>query len=304
MNGILGIDVGFGNVKVFDGTQEYGFPSVYAITDEGAEADNNPETIHFMLDGVRYYIGKKAVVTNGNSQFDQFDLMRHKLFTLVGICMATGGKDFTGTVGLGLPRADLKAMSSKLKSLAGKYSVEYNGTPVQINIEAIQVNIQGECVFDEIKQFEDVDGLNIAIIDIGQKTTDVSLFIDGIKVDNKSRSFDVGASQALTAIAEEYRSLTGYDVENYAVAARVRKGKIPKELAEKHYKIAAEKILSLLSGLRWFSEELDRVYLIGGGCAFLQPYLAEKMPTCELHECYVFANARAYQLGRGAVNNG
>ena len=299
MNGILGIDVGFGNVKIFDGEREYGFPSVYAVTDEGAEADSNAETIHFLLDGVKYYIGKKAVVTNGNSQFDQFDLLRHKLFTLVGVCVATGGKDFTGTIGLGLPRADLKAMSDKLKSLAGKYSVEFNGKPVQINIEDVQVNVQGECVFDEIRQFEDVDGLNIGIIDIGQKTTDVSLFIDGMKVDNKSRSFDVGASQALTAIAEEYRSLTGYDVENYAVPARIKKGKISKELADKHYEQTADKILSLLSGLRWFSEELDKVYLIGGGCAFLQPYLTAKMPTCELHECYLFANARAYQLGRG-----
>ena len=298
MNGILGIDVGFGNVKIFDGEREYGFPSVYVITDENAEADTNQETIHFILDGVKYYTGKKAVVTNGNSQFDQFDLLRHKLFTLVGVCVATDGKDFTGTIGLGLPRADLKAMSDKLKSLAGKYSVEYNGTPVKINIETIQVNIQGECVFNEIKQFEDVDGLNVGIIDIGQKTTDVSLFIDGIKADNKSRSFDVGASQALTAIAEEYRAITGYEVENYAVPARVKKGKIPKDLAEKHYRVVAEKILSLLSGLRWFSEELDRVYLIGGGCAFLQPYLTAKMPT-ELHECYLFANARAYQLGRG-----
>ena len=299
MNGILGIDVGFGNVKIFDGEREYGFPSVYAVTDEGAEADSNAETIHFLLDGVKYYIGKKAVVTNGNSQFDQFDLLRQKLFTLVGVCVATGGKDFTGTIGLGLPRADLKAMSDKLKSVAGKYSVEFNGKPVQINIEDVQVNVQGECVFDEIRQFEDVDGLNIGIIDIGQKTTDVSLFIDGMKVDNKSRSFDVGASQALTAIAEEYRSLTGYDVENYAVPARIKKGKISKELADKHYEQTADKILSLLSGLRWFSEELDKVYLIGGGCAFLQPYLTAKMPTCELHECYLFANARAYQLGRG-----
>ena len=289
---MLSIDVGFGNVKVFDGEEIAAFPSVYKKTTGDYDPKTNPDAQILELDGVKYRVGMSALKLQGTSPFDKQDLFRHKIFILAGICEATESKNFSGDIALGLPIIDYKFMSNKLKKLKGYYEVKYNGKKVKIEINKISVYNQSEVVYKLLAQKN--GGINdkiVGIVDIGQKTVDFTYFDGGEYSEERSGSIEYGVIDAYKSIATAVADKLGFSIPPY----RARKfiDKVPED-AQEAFSTLAKEIRDNLVMYGWNFNYLDEVYFVGGGSFFAVPFFQD-LPCKELdEETAVFANAYGY----------
>lgn len=301
---MIGIDVGYGNTKIHDGNMDYGFPSVYYATVKQPEVAVSKGYMQIVLDGKSYLVGSYAAANGGIAEFDRTDIFRHKIFMLAGICQVTSGKNFKGEIGLGLPLLDMPTMAKKLEALKGKYNIEYNGNPVEIEITNIEVYVQGQCVVDELAAYDDtIAQKTIGIIDVGQKTVDVAYFDEMIPVFEKCRSFDnIGCASAYQQIAESYRAETGNEIKDYKVRNYMVRNRISEKMSEPAFQKLAQTIIAELRRLAWNYNDLDQLYLVGGGAYYIEKYFKD-IPNVIVHECTVTANARAY-YEKGCAKNG
>lgn len=300
---VIGIDVGYGITKAYAGIKDgkaivTGFHSVYLETSSPYQDNQRGDYSHIEIDGKKYYMGKYAVIKEGESAFDKNDMLRHKLCILTAISRIASG-DVTTEVALGLPIGDMN-MASQFESFAGAYEFVYNGIPRKVVISKVSVFPQGIAVFDELAEYEDVESSVIGIIDIGQKTIDVAWYSDGIEVDNRSRSYDnLGCSFVYQNIIKAVNTKLGYEIPDYQLADRISKRPEIAEIAEPFFKEFAEKIETELRRLAWNYNELDRIILVGGGAAYVEKYLKQSIPCVELHQNFAFANACGFYAKAG-----
>ena len=294
---MLSIDVGFGNTKIYDGENLTGFPSVYMEAEKDYQLKTDPNEKLLELDGVLYHVGRTALNKDGLAPFDRTDILRHKIFMLTAICTATQGNDFCDGVALGLPIGDFSAIFDQLKKLKGTYDVKYNEKKVHIEITKIKVFKQGEAVFNLLHR-EDKDLTNrvVGIIDIGQKTVDFAYFVDGSYVEKRSGSMEQGVINAYQDIADAVHTELGFEIEDYKVTKYLDNPKI-KPHAETAFKKMAEAIRNRLKRKKWNFEEIEDLYIVGGGTSYIAPHFKDT-PYKEIDETKaVFANAYGYFEG-------
>lgn len=290
---MISIDIGFGNVKTYDGEELSAFPSIYAPAWEGYVPKKDDQLLE--LDGNRYHIGMTALKMSGESPFDKEDILRHKIFMLAAICEATDKRDFEDEVLLGLPIGDYGFMSKKLQRLKGEYDVIYNGKKRHIVITKVRVYAQSEAVYNLLLKDDPSIGHKIVgIIDIGQKTVDVAYFNEGTFIRDRSGSYEIGVINAYQQIASAVADQLGFEVEDYA--ARKYIDKVP-DVAKKAFSDMASGIKNRIARKHWNMKEIDSLYIVGGGTPFVAPYFKDT-PYVELEmEKAVFANAYGYYEG-------
>lgn len=300
---VIGIDVGYGITKAYAGMQDdkalvTSFPSVYLATDTPFKENQRGDYAHIKLDGQNYFLGKYAVIKNGENTFDKNDMLRHKLCILTAIARVFP-ENVTCDVALGLPIGDM-ILADNFKKLAGQYDFVYNGKKRKVNIASVNVYPQGVAVFDELAEYEDVESSVIGIVDIGQKTIDVAWYADGIEVDNRSRSYDtLGCSFVYQQIVKAVNAKLGYEIPDYQVADRIIKRPEIAEIAEPYFKDFAEKIETELRRLSWNYNELDKLVLVGGGAFYVEKYLKKSIKCVELHQNAAYANACGFYAKAG-----
>lgn len=289
---MLSIDVGFGNVKVFDGEELAAFPSVYMETTEDYDPKTDPDDQVLELDGVKYHVGMTALKLGGLAPFDKEDMLRHKIFVLAAICEATEGEDFSGNIALGLPIGDYKFMADKLKKLKGTYEVKYNNKKISIVIKKISVYAQSEVVYKLLASKDSsINDKIVGIVDIGQKTVDFAFFTEGKFTRDRSGSIEKGVINAYQSIATAVEDKLGFEIPDYRAKKYI--DKVPED-AQKAFSDMAMTIRDRLFRKHWNFKEMDTLYIVGGGTSYIAPYFKDAPYKAIEEETAVFANAYGY----------
>lgn len=293
MSNVVCIDIGYGNVKVYDGNMVCVFPSIYMEDNRDYVLGTDNSEMLISIDGQRYSVGMSALKRGGLAPFDREDMFRHKIFMLSAICMAEKG-NFEGRVALGLPIADYARMLPELKKLSGDYEVEYNGEKRAISIIEVTVYAQSESFYKLISRKDPSIGQDVVgIVDIGQKTVDFAYFDEGTYIKDRSGSADMGVINAYQTIVDAVSTKLGIpSVEDYR--ARKYISKVPED-SEKAFKSLAVSIKDQLYRKHWNFKELDRLYIIGGGTEYIEKYFSDA-PYVKFNDA-VFANVRSYMEG-------
>ena len=293
---MLSIDVGFGNTKIYDGEEVAAFPSVYKEASENYEPTTDPDDQLLEIDGVRYHVGMTALKTAGLAPFDKEDMLRHRIFTLTAICAMTDGEDFSDTIALGLPIGDFAFMADKLrKEIMGKYEVKYNNKKVNIDIKGVKIYAQAEAVYKLLaKENSNIREKLVGIVDIGQKTVDFAYFNRGKFVKEWSGSMEQGVINAYQSIATAIEEKLGFEVPDYDVPHYL--DRLPED-NDKAFSTMATAIKDRLNRKHWNFNQLDAIYIVGGGTSYIAPYFKDTPYKPIDGQKAVFANAYGYYEG-------
>jgi len=300
---IVGIDVGFGFTKAYNGKNSIIFKSV--IGDATSIQfrsllgdDSSASNIHITLEDKSYFIGSYAELQSNIREFtlDQETLIEEFVkilaITAAGLCT-----DTTAPINVvsGLPVGYLKRDSKKFKQMIkGVHEITYhnpNGEDVKkkINIDNVYVIPQPigsifNLIFDAQGKIKD-RGLatqKLGVVDIGFKTTDLSIFDHLQYIERGSSTMDSGISKCFSVVANKLRQESNITIELYRMYKFIESGIIKikgkeyniSNLKKRVYTHSASAIASDLNRLWENDWDIDSIILSGGGSIELAEYLS------------------------------
>ncbi len=300
---IVGIDVGFGFTKAYNGTNSIIFKSLIGdVTDIqfrsllGDEASSS--NLHITLEDKSYFIGSYAELQSSirESTLDQDklleDFVKILAITAAGLCTDTSAPI---NVVSGLPVAYLKRDTKKFKEMIrGKHEITYHskdGKDVkkQVNIDQIYVIPQPigsifNLIFDDNGKIKDraLATQKLGVVDIGFKTTDLSIFDHLQYIERGSSTMDTGISKCFSVIANKLRQESNINIELYRMFKFIESGLIKirgkeyniSNLKKRVYTHSAAAIASDLNRLWENDWDIDSIILSGGGSIELAGYLS------------------------------
>ena len=299
---IVGIDVGFGFTKAYNGKNSVIFKSLIGdATDIQFQAalgeSSATSNLHITLNDKTYFLGNYAELQSNIPEYtlDQEKLIEQFIRTLavaaVGIC--TEG---TGPINVvtGLPVGYLKRDTKKLKEMIrGTHEITFhnrNGRDEtrQVNIDKIHVIPQPigsifNLIFDDRGNITNKTLANskLGVVDIGFKTTDFSIFDHLQYVERGSSTMDTGISKCFSVIANKLRQESNINVELCRIFRFVESGMIKikgkeyniSNLKKRVYTHSASAIAADLNRLWENDWDIDSILLSGGGSVPLAEYL-------------------------------
>ncbi|SDU21125.1 ParM/StbA family protein [Desulfobacula phenolica] len=329
---IIGIDVGFGFTKAYNGKNSVIFKSILGdATDihyrSSLGEDSSTSNLHITLENKSYFLGNYAEL---QSNIREFTLDQEKLIEeFVKILAITAASICTDTsaplhVVSGLPVGYLKRDRKKLKEMIlGVHDITIhhtNGQDVKkrINIDKIHIIPQPigsifNLLFDEqgkIKNRE-LATQKVGVVDIGFKTTDFSIFDHLHYIERGSLTMDTGISKCFSVIVNKLRQESNMNIELYRMFKFIDSGMIKikgkeyniSNLKKRVYTHAASAIASDLNRLWENDWDMDSILLSGGGSVELAKYLSPNIDgnviPIENNEDARFNNVRGYcKFGR------
>jgi len=300
---IVGIDVGFGYTKAYNGKNSIIFKSLIGdATDIQFRSflgeENSTANLHITLNDKSYFLGNYA---EQQSNIPEFTLNQEKLIenfvkilaiTAAGIC-----SDSTGPINVvtGLPVGYLRRDSRPLKEMIqGIHEITYHNINGQdetkrVHIDKIHVIPQPigsifNLIFDEYGKIKDKKLANqkLGVVDIGFKTTDFSIFDHLQYIERGSSTMDTGISKCFSVLANKLRQESNINIELYRIFKFATAGMIKikgKEynitnLKKRVYTHAAAAIASDLNRLWENDWDIDSIILSGGGSVELAEFLS------------------------------
>jgi len=299
---IIGIDVGFGFTKAYNGKNSVIFKSIIGeATDIQFHSvlgdDSSTSNLHITLDDKSYYLGSYAELQSNIRDFtlDQEKLLENffKILavTAAGLCTDTPAPIRIVT---GLPVGYLKRDTKRLKEIiTGVHLITFhhpNGKDEirKIHIDKIHVIPQPigsifNLIFDEQGRIVDkqLAGQKLGVVDIGFKTTDFSIFDHLQYIERGSSTMDTGISKCFSVIAGKLKQESNINIELFRMFKFIESGMIKirgKEynitnLKKRVYTHAAAAIVSDLNRLWENDWDIDSIILSGGGSVELAEYL-------------------------------
>lgn len=300
---IVGIDVGFGFTKAYNGKNSVIFKSILGdATDiqyrSSLGEDSSTANLHITLENKSYFLGNYAELQSNIREFtlDQEKLLEEFVKTLAitaaGICTDTSAPLHVVS---GLPVGFLKRDRKKLKEMIlGVHDITFHHTDGQdvkkrIRIDKIHVIPQPigsifNLLFDEqgkIKNRE-LATQKLGVVDIGFKTTDFSIFDHLHYIERGSLTMDTGISKCFSVIANKLRQESNMNIELYRMFKFIESGMIKikgkeyniSNLKKRVYTHAASAIASDLNRLWENDWDMDSILLSGGGSVELAKYLS------------------------------
>ena len=301
----LGVDVGFGYTKSYDGDRSFIFKSIIGDAAEiqfqsGFSEGGILENLHVTVEDKDYYVGDLAEKQSNVRDFtlDQNALVENnaKILALTSLAFFSGPASREHNVVTGLPIRFFKQYRSRYVSmLEGKHRILlHNRDEIQekiLDIKKVRVLPQPfGAVFNLLMNNHgrivdrDVARQKFGIIDIGFRTTDYTITDRLRYIERGSRTTDTGISKAFSMINRKIMEQSGVNVELYRLFEPVKKGRIRirgkefslAELREEVMKQLATAIVSDMERL-WVEDwDLEFILLTGGGAQDLGPIL-EKM---------------------------
>ncbi len=304
---IVGIDVGFGFTKAYNGKNSVIFKSLigdaadiqFSSSLGDASATSN---LHITLNEKSYFLGSYAEL---QSTIPEFTLDQEKLIenfikilaiTAAGICSESTGPINVVT---GLPVGYLKRDTRRLKEMIrGVHEITFhnqNGKDEfrRVQIDKIHVIPQPigsifNLIFDEHGKIKDKSLANskLGVVDIGFKTTDFSIFDHLQYIERGSSTMDTGISKCFSVIANKLRQESNISIELYRIFKFAESGMIKikgkefniSNLKKRVYTHAATAISADLERLWEQDWDIDSIVLSGGGSIPLAEYL---IPTIQ-----------------------
>jgi plasmid segregation protein ParM len=300
---IVGIDVGFGFTKAYNGKNSVIFKSLIGdATDIQFRSllgnDESTSSLHITLEDKSYFLGSYAELQSNIREFtlDQ-DKLLEDFVKILAITAAGIATDTSAPINVvsGLPVGYLKRDSKKLKEMIqGVHEITYHHTngdkeTRRVHIDKIHVIPQPigsifNLIFDEDGKLKDKNlaRQKLGVVDIGFKTTDFSIFDHLQYIERGSSTMDTGISKCFSVIANKLRQESNINIELYRMYKFIESGMIKirgkeyniSNLKKRVYGHAASAIASDLNRLWENDWDIDSIILSGGGSIELAEYLA------------------------------
>ncbi|MFH2091151.1 MAG: ParM/StbA family protein [Pseudomonadota bacterium] len=299
---IVGIDVGFGFTKAYNGINSVIFKSLIgdATTIQFRSMlgdESSASNIHITLEDKSYFIGSYAEL---QSSIKEFTLDQEKLIeefvkilaiTAAGLCTNTSAPINVVT---GLPVGYLKRDTKKLKDMMqGIHEITYHNPDgqnitKQVRIDKVHVIPQPigsifNLIFDDEGKIKDrsLASQKLGVVDVGFKTTDLSIFDHLQYIERGSSTMDTGISKCFSVIANKLRQESNITIELFRMYKFIESGMIKirgkeyniSNLKKRVYSHSAAAIASDLNRLWENDWDIDSIILSGGGSAELAEYL-------------------------------
>ncbi len=320
---VIGVDIGYGFVKSYNGHDEVVFPSVVGIgrdisyLSQLSTYKSPLDTLALDYNGKKYFIGNYAIRQSSipSRSLDikkPEDLNTLLLFlTSLGIFAREPNQQFS--VVTGLPTNYILSYQDQLKNiLAGEhhFSIHIKGKPEERQITVNDIKIVPQpfgtlfnLVLDNNGEIADQEMTNkiVGICDIGFKTADF-VVADSLEfVDRLSSSSNSGMVSAYEIIAAMIRSRYKIDKKDFELDQIVKNKSIKiagvnhdiSDIVSEAYFNLAAKIKTELDSL-WDYRELDAIILTGGGGESLSEYLIPKFNNMMLVQDAQFANVKGF----------
>jgi plasmid segregation protein ParM len=310
--------------------KEIVFPSIApeVVVDEEASGFSNPDRIMISHNGRRYYTGPKATsgVVSRVIEPDYIETDLHELMLLTALHLAMRESKrvirVIDKLVLGLPvsghnsqRIRLKELGMKTRLVPVPKSLIHPGGPKEVEVHvrdclilpqpygAMRLAAQGLPVQDVIFQ----DGKLAMVVDPGYRTLDWFVS-EAMTPDMKlSGSYDGGVSSILREVSQKI----GFDhgtgsLEFDMVERGLQTGSINlghKIIDMRDYiamvpAIAGQEIGVFVTRLGGRRQNIARVFIAGGGAAYYEQAMRDRLPGCEITQLDrpILSNARGYWL--------
>lgn len=299
---IVGIDVGFGFTKAYNGKNSIIFKSLIGDAtniqfSSTLGSDSSTSNLHVTIDDKPYFIGSYAELQSNIREhtLDQEklieDFVKILAITAAGLCTDTSAPI---NVVSGLPVGYLKRDSKKFKKIIqGVHEITFHnkdGEDVKKRIHINKVHVIPQpigsifnLIFDESGKLKDrnLATQKLGVVDIGFKTTDLSIFDHLQYIERGSSTMDTGISKCFSVIANKLRQESNINIELYRMFKFIESGMIKirgkeyniSNLKKRVYSHSAAAIASDLNRLWENDWDIDSIILSGGGSIELNEYL-------------------------------
>jgi len=299
---IIGLDIGFGFSKITDGSQFLTFKSIIGDAvnvqfRETVDMENQPLSLHTILDGRSYFVGDLAERQSSVRYFtlDQRQFFGNSTKTLALTALSNlVAPNEPARIVTGLPIRYLRQHKKPLEQLlVGEHVVttvddNEDQHEVVLNIEDVRVvpqpfgsvfsvllNDQGT-VADSRYRTE-----KIGVIDVGFCTSDYTISDRTRYLERGSQTSDLGIASAFRRIAAELEEESEIDVPLYRLYDAVDRGSIRirgktidiAALSQKAFNDLATGIANEVERLWAEDWDIDEILISGGGGKVLAPYL-------------------------------
>jgi len=317
---ILGLDVGYGFVKVADGVCGYSFPSVVG---EGHTKPTFSTRAHLMpvMDNLKveinkklYHVGKAAIrhskyvyrdLSYNRSIGEDFEILFYAALSL----FCTGHtNNFKVVTGLPIDRLHLAEKLEQRVRGERDIRVFRSGRMRDIRIYVPEIEMVPQPLGTYWSEFYSPDGQPKAhpegmtgIIDVGFRTTDLAVIEDDEYIPEKSRSLPIGLATAYDSISSKLAAEYGLEVESYALDSVIIERKISvsgekldiSDIIARAFENLAVNILVEINS-QWRVSNFSDLILTGGGGQAIGAHLLPQLPQAKLAADPITANCRGY----------
>ncbi len=304
---LIGMDLGFGFAKGFDGQQPVILPSILS---EGARPDETgrgersapEEGLHLAVDDAVFFIGHRADCEWHSPQLPR---QPERLFgdygkrLVLAVLAAFTEMENPLHVVVGLPVSYYQLLRAPFEArLAGYHKVAWvradgSRTPKNIHVRKIPtvphpMGTYSGLILDadgkiQAEKFKDQ---KTVVIDIGFRTTNV-IAMDRMRFSNRySGTIDLGVCRGFERIERKLRDETGHILRFEQLYQAVRTGQIRIEdqtynnarVRREAFSLLAEQLADNIGHLLATAWDLDRLLLTGGGSRELAEYIGPLLP--------------------------
>lgn len=316
---VVGIDIGYGFLKVTDGESNFVIPSVIGnaveLTFDMGKSGKNLHNISIEVDGEEYFVGELAIEQSGHPyrslSVDRTTDTVTKVMFLTSLAMTTEHEMESFTVVTGLPVKDfVMYKQTYIDKFTGTHEIVFNGEKRTLHIDKVIVVPQPYGSFcdglftEEGEIDEDFAENHVGIIDIGYGTSDF------IQVKNY-RYLERFSSTSANGISSIYRDIANYlsthhsiHKEDFELEAIIRSGELKirggaidiSEALKSSKRSLAKKVANEIKSMWSNLPEVSLIIVAGGGGALLYDELAEILgDDIVLAENSQLANVRGYR---------
>lgn len=323
MERCIGLDMGYGFIKIDDGREGHIFPSVVGEGDSGMPMSlgmnqrSGSSELRISYNGRSYLLGDHAIRHSrlahrglSPTRAEGDDLKILFLGSLSLYARETINNFFVVT---GLPPGRMHMADDLVRQLRGDHEiVRYSGASrfgISMRIERIEVVPQPVGtywaeVLDDRGQLRPDHPLlqgRVGIIDVGFRTSDFATVIDGDYSPGFCRTVPLGISFGYEEIAHELATQYGLEREQYALDEAIISGQVnvsgrPIDITDLRDRIFGDIGTKLLVEVRslWQIQDFDHIIITGGGGRVLERYMRPELPQAYLANDSLTANARGY----------
>ncbi len=300
---VVGIDVGFGFTKAYNGKNSAIFKSLIGdATDIQFRSllgdEDSTESLHITFEDKSYFLGTYAELQSNIREFtlDQ-DKLLEDFVKILAVAAAGICTDSSAPINVvsGLPVGYLKRDSKKLKEMIqGTHEITFHNTDgkdvtKRIQIDKIHIIPQPigsifNLIFDDDGKIKDkaLATQKLGVVDIGFKTTDFSIFDHLQYIERGSSTMDTGISKCFSVIANKLRQESNISIELFRMYKFIESGLVKirgkeyniSNLKKRVYSHSASAIASDLNRLWENDWDIDSIILSGGGSVELSEYLS------------------------------
>ncbi len=304
---LIGVDLGFGFAKGFDGQRPVIIPSLLS---EHGRPDNATGSIrsehlaglHLAVDNTEYFVGRRA---DCDWRSPRIPRRPDRLFgdygkyLVLAVLAAYTEMENPMHVVIGLPVSHYQRIKTPFEErLLGYHKVawvEVDGSrrPKNVHIRKLHtiphpmgtysgiiMDARGQIQADKFKDRK------IAVVDIGFRTTNV-IAMDRMRFSNRnSGTIELGVSHGLERIDRKLRDETGQRLSFDQLYRAVRVGHLRiedqayniKRVRREAFRLLAEQLADNIAHLLAAAWDLDSLLLTGGGSRELADYLGPLLP--------------------------